>query len=431
MPSDIFIARQPILDVDGQTFGYELLFRDGRNESVRIIDPNLATQTVIEHAYLDWGMNQLIGEGFGMINADATLIKRGLHVVLPPEGVILELREDTPYDDETIEALELAHQRHGYHYALDNVSSLDQVLASRVLPLCSMVKIDFQRTDHRQMTSIIQHARQTCDTVLIVGDKIETVDDMARANAIGCDLVQGYYIARPTVLSRQARPVNRAAVRTILDITSDGRVDTARLLQTVSSDPTVAYRVLAAVNSSSFGLDRRVDSLADAVSMVGAGHLRHVATLVAPTATTDADEQLMLDSVRRAKLLSVLVSNAGAAGEAYVVGLLSLAEDVYGVSMGDLLAELPLSADASSALLDRTGEYGRLLTLAEACERGDRDMVGRLVPDAPQHVLNEFAAATDWALARRAELTGESSAHAPNAWPAPQVVQASAAAGGA
>src|SRR5688572_10519002 len=108
MPSDIFIARQPILDVDGQTFGYELLFRDGRNDSVRIIDPNLATQTVIERSYLDWGMNRLIGEEFCMINADATLIKRGLHVVLPPEGVILELREDVPYDDETITSRELA-----------------------------------------------------------------------------------------------------------------------------------------------------------------------------------------------------------------------------------------------------------------------------------------------------------------------------------
>ena len=169
----------------------------------------------------------------------------------------------------------------------------------------------------------------------------------------------------------------------------------------------MAYRVLAAVNSSSFGLDRRVASLADAVSMVGAGHLRHVATLVAPTATTDADEALMVSSVRRAKLLSVLVSNADKAGEAYVVGLLSVAEDVYGVSMPDLLAELPLGTEATAALLDRTGEYGALLTLAEACERGDTDLVRRLVPDAPDHVLEEFAAANTWALARRAELTTE------------------------
>jgi EAL and modified HD-GYP domain-containing signal transduction protein len=408
MPSDIFIARQPILDVDGQTFGYELLFRDGRNDSVRIIDPNLATQTVIERAYLDWGMNRLIGEGFGMINADATLIKRGLHVVLPPEGVILELREDIPYDDETITSLELAHQRHGYHYALDNVSSLQQILASRVLPLCSMVKIDFQRTDAREIPAIIQHARKSCATVLIVGDKLETSDDLARANAFGCDLVQGYYIARPSVLSRQARPVNRSAVRTILEITSREVVDTARLLRTVATDLTVAYRVLTAVNSSSFGLDRQVDSLSDAVSMVGSGHLRHVATLVAPTATTDADENLMLSAVRRAKLLSVLVSNADKAGEAYVVGLLSVAEDVYGVSMPDLLAELPLGPEATSALLDRTGEYGALLALAEACERGDTELVRRLVVETPDHVLGEYAAADRWAKARRAELTAES-----------------------
>lgn len=412
MPSDIYIARQPILDLDGQTFGYELLFRDGRNDSVRIIDPNLATQTVIERAYLDWGMERLIGAGFGMINADATLIKRGLHSVLPPEGIILELREDTPYDDETIEALELAHQRHGYHYALDNVCSLAQIRASRVLPLCSMVKIDFQRTDQRELTAIIQHARTVCDTVMVCADKVETAEELARANGIGCDLVQGYFIARPNVMSRQARPVNRSAVRRLLDLTSDGAVDAERLLQVVGGDITVAYRVLAAVNSSSFGLDRRVDSLPHAVSLVGAGHLRHLATLVAPTATTDCDEQLMLAAARRGKLLSVLVSTSQNAGEAYVVGLLSVADEVYGVSMHDLLAELPVSEAVKAALLDRTGEYGNLLSIAEACERGDRELIGRAVPGGAERVMAEFDAAHQWAAARRAEITTEAAGDA-------------------
>jgi EAL and modified HD-GYP domain-containing signal transduction protein len=270
-----------------------------------------------------------------------------------------------------------------------------------------MVKIDFQRTEPRQIAPIIQHARTVCATVLIVGDKIETSDDMARANAYGCDLVQGYYIARPSVLSRQARPVNRSAVRTILELTSGGAVDAERLLTTVASDLTVAYRVLSAVNSSSFGLDRRVDGLASAVSMVGAGHLRHVATLVAPTATEDADETLMLQSVRRARLLSSLVSNPDTHAEAYMVGLLSVADDVYGVSMPDLLAELPLGLDATSALLDRTGEYGNLLTIAEACERGDHELLRRLVPDATDRVLHEYADADAWARARRAEIMAE------------------------
>jgi c-di-GMP-related signal transduction protein len=140
--------------------------------------------------------------------------------------------------------------------------------------------------------------------------------------------------------------------------------------------------------------------------MVGADHLRHVATLVAPTATEDADESLMLRSVRRAKLLSSLVARTDAA-EAYMVGLVSVADDVYGVSMSDLLAEITLGPEATSALLDRTGEYGNLLTIAEACERGDHELLRRLVPEGTERVEQEYAAADAWARARRAEITAE------------------------
>ena len=48
MPNDIFIARQPILDLDRNTFGYELLFRDGPDDITVFEDPNEATQAVID-----------------------------------------------------------------------------------------------------------------------------------------------------------------------------------------------------------------------------------------------------------------------------------------------------------------------------------------------------------------------------------------------
>jgi EAL and modified HD-GYP domain-containing signal transduction protein len=403
MPTDIYIARQPIRDVDGQTFGYELLFRDGPNASAGIVDPNRATQTVIERAYLDWGMERLIGEGFGMINADATLINRGLHRVLPPEGIIIELREDEPFDDETMHALELA-QRDGYHFALDNVWSLDQITTSRCLALCSLVKIDFQRTDARTVSAIIAYARSIRESVMVVADKVETAEQFALGDAAGCDLFQGYFIARPIMMSKPARPANAGALHALLDEADMVGVSMERLEHVVGSDPSVSYRVLAAVNSSAFGLEREVESLGHAVALLGVDHLRHLATLLSPAATVNADEGLMETALQRARLMSRLVSRPDSEREAFTVGLLSVTDVLYQTPMSELVAELPLNAEVSAALLERTGELGALLDVAEACERGDTDRIDHLVRGGAERVLEEFRLATLWAHQTRAEL---------------------------
>ncbi|MGR5541417.1 EAL and HDOD domain-containing protein, partial [Vibrio campbellii] len=47
-----YIARQPILDRSKQTIGYELLFRDGPNNTFPEIDPDLATSRLLSDHFL-------------------------------------------------------------------------------------------------------------------------------------------------------------------------------------------------------------------------------------------------------------------------------------------------------------------------------------------------------------------------------------------
>ncbi len=74
MTSDLFIARQPIYDGDRHTFGYELLYRAGPESLAAIDDPDAATKEVMQRAVLDWGMERIIGEHFGFINASPGLV---------------------------------------------------------------------------------------------------------------------------------------------------------------------------------------------------------------------------------------------------------------------------------------------------------------------------------------------------------------------
>lgn len=396
MAKDIFIARQPILDVDRRTFGYELLFRDGPDDITVFEDPNEATRAVIERAYLDWGMEKLIGQRFGLINADPTLVVRGLHRVLPPEGIILELREGSGgFDGETMDALQRA-RREGYHFALDNVSSIDQIYRSRVLSICSLVKVDFRSTELDTLSSIVDQVKRLKPDMMVVGEKVETAAQHALAVEAGVDLFQGFYFARPDILRKSARPANALAVLALVAETQRQDVSVDRLEQVIGGDPSLAYRVLAVVNSSAFGLDRRVESLRHAIVLLGINQVRHLAVLLAMTATKDASEELIKLGAARARLLSRLVSSHDMSSGAFTVGLLSVTDALYRTPMEELLEELPVSEPIQAALLRGEGEYGQLLEVAIACEQADIGRISELVVDDPAELLLEYRAAVEW-----------------------------------
>lgn len=396
MSKDIFIARQPILDLDRNTFGYELLYRDGPEDVTVFEDPDEATQAVIERAYLDWGMERLIGQRFGLINADATLIVRGLHRVLPPEGIILELREGQGFDGETMDALQRA-KREGYHFALDNVKSLDDINRSRVLSLCSLIKVDVSAAPAETLPGIVDLAKRVKPEIMVVGEKVETAGQYAAGVEAGFDLFQGYFFARPDILRKSARPANALAVMALVAETQRADVSIDRLEQVIGGDASLAYRVLAVVNSSAFGLDRRVESLRHAIVLLGINQVRHLSILLAMSATKDASEELIKLGASRARMLSRLVQHSDKAGGAFTVGLLSVTDALYRTPMEELLNELPVAEPIARALLRGEGEYGSLLEVARACEHADVERIDEILPGKAHLVVDEYRSAVEWA----------------------------------
>ena len=216
MTAEVFLGRQPVVDVDRQVFGYELLYRGGPDSATIFDDPDAATRGVMERVLLQWGMEHVVGDRFGMINASASLVIHGLHRAMPPEGMIIEVREDTPFDDDTIDALQRARYD-GYHFALDNVSRLGDLERSQLLPLASIVKIELTTTHDAEIPRMIDVARERSPGVQVVAEKVESVADFKRCVEHGFDLFQGYYIAKPELLRRPARPAGTRSAAALHD----------------------------------------------------------------------------------------------------------------------------------------------------------------------------------------------------------------------
>jgi c-di-GMP phosphodiesterase len=396
MTAEVFLARQPVVDGDRQVFGYELLYRGQPDGSTAFDDPDVATRGVMERVLLQWGMEHVVGDRFGLINASASLVVHGLHRAMSPEGMIIEIREPEPFDDDTLDALQQARYD-GYHFALDNVSRLGELERSRLLPLASIVKIELTTAHDAEIPGLIAVAREHSPGVLVVAEKVESVTDFKRCVEHGFDLFQGYYIAEPDVLRRPARPAGTRSAAVLQQTLSgpDRQLDVDQLESIIASDPSLAFRLLTAVNTNAFGLDRNVRSLDQAMGLLGAEKLHCLAELIAASGDTIDDDSQITRGAVRARMAAGLLAGTDQVGSGVTVALLSTTDLLYETPIADLLDELPVTDEIVAALLHGQGRLGEMLDIIRACELNDVATLEELAPGRSRDLAALHVAAVD------------------------------------
>jgi EAL and modified HD-GYP domain-containing signal transduction protein len=129
------------------------------------------------------------------------------------------------------------------------------------------------------------------------------------------------------------------------------------------------------INSAYFSLRGPVNTLAQAMGLMGEDNLRKWASLVALAQLgQDKPDELIVSSLVRAKFLEDLAASAGLRGrenEVFLMGLFSLLETLVGRPLAEVIDDIPISPEVKAALRGEPGRLRDLLELALAYERGD------------------------------------------------------------
>jgi len=145
-----------------------------------------------------------------------------------------------------------------------------------------------------------------------------------------------------------------------------------------ASPPGLTYHLLMLVNSVSFGLQQRIGNVRQAIAMLGRQQMRRWVQLALFGATGDhgLDNPLLDTAAVRATFMDELARHHPTLGKtrdapegAFMVGILSLLDALYGIPIDDLVRRLHLSESVSTALVGREGPFGELLCLVEHMER--------------------------------------------------------------
>jgi c-di-GMP phosphodiesterase len=172
---------------------------------------------------------------------------------------------------------------------------------------------------------------------------------------------------------RLVQPGRSVVTRLLEAIDADDAPD--NLLALLQGEAILAYRLLRFVNSAGLGLRVPVESLPQAIQLLGYAELRGWLREQLPRASTDLDLQPISTALAvRARLMAQLHSSSGAASaDVQLCGLLSQMDLLLGEPLPQALARLPLSAPLKAALLTQGGPYQAALEIALALESPHTD----------------------------------------------------------
>lgn len=358
--SEILFASQPIYDRNNEIYAHELLYRHENGISAFEVGDSVATSEVLYNlctGLLDYVEHVKLPI---CVNVSTEFLLSGLFLPLAPNHVIVELVERIEPTAEIIDAIKRWVDK-GFRFALDDFEF--QESWTPLLEYASIIKVDIERTPFEVAQQRFEELNHL--NALWLAERIEDEATYEQYKALGFDLFQGYFLAKPTHVEGKRVPSAAATQLTLVinQLFSD-EPELYEIVAALQTDPVLVVNLLRIANSPYYGLTRKIESLKEVVMLLGLEPLRKWVLLIvsvkgqAPTKT-----KLVLT---RAYMCSELARKKDPfnrlSGPAFLVGLLSGSDVLLGIDKNTFLEDLHISENVREAVLQQTGELGKYLT---------------------------------------------------------------------
>lgn len=362
-PIRTLLARQGIYNKNGSVYAYELLYRSNESQSSNVdnissLSGDTATSSVLLQLFANLDVNTIIGNKRAFINFTHNHLVQQIPALLPKNRIVIEVLETVTIDKPLIFNLtELKKQ--GYQVALD-----DFVFKNELIPLVEMadiIKIDVLNLDEKQISEQLLPLKSFRGKLL--AEKIEDKHQFNNCINLGFDYFQGFFLNKPDSLKGQAITENKTQLLRLLTELNNEHVPIERIEEIILQIPKLSYRILRLANSASLYMNKKIESLMDAISQLGLIQIRNWLNLLLLVSLDDVAQDLLERTLIRAKMCESLSKSIGYPNphQAYTIGILSTLDGILNEPMPSLLAKIQLSETLNDALLNHKGDLGKIL----------------------------------------------------------------------
>ena len=372
---NVYLGRQPILDIDGNLDSYEILYREGHDLKEGVSN-RFVSAAVINTVLNKFGTHAVLGARKAFVKIDEKFLMSDLIFTIPSNFFIFSIVH-VDVDERVIERFEQLKER-GYELAINDIVINEDNLQkyANVLETLSYVKIDFDKEFGEDTTikSIIRALRN--NDIKVVATKIEDEDEYELAKDLGCELFQGYFFAKPKVFENATYDASQANILKLYTLLMDD-TNIDEITAEFEHNHAITVQLLQYINSGAFHFRKRISSIHHILTLVGRKPLAQWLMLMIYSKSVSKSNELsplMLMVKHRTELMESILKkirpNVGSntLGQAYFVGVLSLIDTVFGERLEIILDDMHVDDVVKDALLKDGGELGEIYSLIRDIE---------------------------------------------------------------
>lgn len=390
----LFIARQPIYDTKKGVMGYELLYRNNAINEAHFTDADMASCETILNSFMHIGIDNIAGSSLAFINLPREFIVNDSLTPMFKEQAVLEVLEDIQPDEDVINGLKRLKNT-GYRIALDDFIYRDELIP--FMELADFIKIDVNELSHSEVEHAFNQLKPY--SAKTIAEKVETHEMYQLCLDLGFDYFQGYFFCYPEMIKRKSLPSNKVVMLNIIKKMQEPEISSDELETILVQDITLSYKLLRYINSASFSLRREVDSIKDAIILLGMNNLKNWVSLIMMSKVTDnKPTELIVIGMIRGKMCELIAEkhHPEIKHQMFIIGLFSVLDALMDQPLIDLLDTVILSTPVKLALLYKEGVPGEIYNQVLQYEKCSWDELEAANINAEEYVQS-YLTAVNWA----------------------------------
>jgi EAL and modified HD-GYP domain-containing signal transduction protein len=318
-----FLVREPLLDPKQRVVGYELAWQqasagDSTLEALESLVGFVAGQVLDE----DGGW--LLRDKILFLEAVPAMLSTDALHELPPQHTVLSIKAADLANPDTMAAVQ--GLRAGGVGVLLREADLTRI-GSRLPSMASYVEMRFTGADVGAQARVYAALKQS-SAVGMIARPVSNWADFDACAALGLNAFVGklHLTPRPSTDTKGLNPAQTIIMQLMQMVRQNA--DIAQLEAVLKRDATLSYKLLRFINSAGFGAGREVQSLRQALTLLGYTPLYRWLTLLLATASTSGYSPVLLETAvvrgRLAELLAQAALGKSEAENVFVAGMFSL-----------------------------------------------------------------------------------------------------------
>ncbi len=360
------VHRTPVADLDGRVIGYHVT-----------VDPERPPGVDVDAVYLGLDLANLVADRYAFIPATPLMLDGYVPDPVVAGRLVLTLPPDFPA---SAGALGRAGALRGLGMALALTDYRADLRQRALLGHATFVIVDAGPSGP-PLPALVHEAH--AHGARVIAANVATAAELDICRAAGVDGLLGspgtefgpphppaVPTQRGTGKGSRVLRAGEAQCLTILNMLHQPGTSPVDVAQVIETDPVLTLRVLHLVNSGVYALSHQVDTVRQAVVLLGPAEVATLVTALALEAQPGAMDRLWF-ILARAMTCELLADD----GAAYTVGMLSALAAQLGVPVEAVLDKVGVSDVVGDAIAREAGPLGQVLRAVRAHEQSDPDGV--------------------------------------------------------